>query len=153
MSIDYIKSPLGPIEITFSAIGIQTLAFNPTQPEPIEKRPAWAESWFGQITAYLLGEGPWPVLPVDIQIGTPFQNIVWQTLQKIPSGHIRTYSDIAVQIGRPKAIRAVATACAKNPIALLVPCHRVIGKNGKLTGYYWGLDRKKALLELEKNGL
>jgi len=83
--------------------------------------------------------------------GTTFQNKVWKELLKIPYGETRTYQDIAIDIGNPNACRAVGMACNKNPIAILIPCHRVIGKNKKLTGYAGGLDMKKLLLDVETN--
>jgi AraC family transcriptional regulator, regulatory protein of adaptative response / methylated-DNA-[protein]-cysteine methyltransferase len=88
-------------------------------------------------------------IPLDVQ-GTAFQQLVWKALRRIPSGKTRSYSDIAKTIGRPKAVRAVASACASNPVALVVPCHRVVGKNGSLAGYRWGVKRKAALLESER---
>lgn len=75
---------------------------------------------------------------------------MWRYLQSIPWGETRTYSQVAQGIGRPSAVRAVARACATNPVALLVPCHRVVGKDGKLTGYRWGIERKRALLDRER---
>jgi len=90
-----------------------------------------------------------PDLPVDIQ-GTAFQWRVWRALTSIPRGETRTYSDVARAIGSPSSVRAVARACATNPIALVVPCHRVIGTDGKLHGYRWGLDVKRTLLDAER---
>jgi AraC family transcriptional regulator of adaptative response/methylated-DNA-[protein]-cysteine methyltransferase len=87
-------------------------------------------------------------LPLDIR-ATAFQHRVWQALQQIPRGQTRSYAQMAAAIGQPKAVRAVARACAQNPVAVLVPCHRVIGSNGKLTGYRWGLERKQKLLQME----
>ena len=83
--------------------------------------------------------------------GTPFQLSVWQALGQIPYGETRTYGQIAAAIGKPHAARAVGMACNKNPLWILIPCHRVIGSNQKLTGYAGGLDMKRALLELEKS--
>ncbi len=88
-------------------------------------------------------------IPVDIQ-GTAFQQRVWEALRRIPRGEKRSYSEIAHAIGQPKAVRAVANACASNPVALVVPCHRVVQKNGKLAGYRWGVKRKSALLDKEQ---
>ncbi|MEP2437680.1 MAG: methylated-DNA--[protein]-cysteine S-methyltransferase, partial [Roseibium sp.] len=82
-------------------------------------------------------------------IGTDFEIRVWQTLLKIPMGRATTYSDIARTLGNPKASRAVGTAVGRNPISFVVPCHRVLGKNGTLCGYHWGLTRKKAILGWE----
>lgn len=90
-----------------------------------------------------------PDLPVDIR-GTAFQWRVWRALTRIPRGETRSYAQVAKAIGRPSAVRAVARACATNPLSLVVPCHRVVGSNGSLTGYRWGVDVKKQLLERER---
>jgi methylated-DNA-[protein]-cysteine S-methyltransferase len=82
--------------------------------------------------------------------GTDFQQAVWQKLQEIPHGQFSTYGKIAAQLGDVKKVRAVAAAIAKNPIAILIPCHRVVGARGEMTGFAWGIERKKALLKLEK---
>ena len=82
-------------------------------------------------------------------IGTDFEVRVWETLLTIPLGRATTYSDIASQIGKPKASRAVGAAVGKNPISFVVPCHRVLGKSGDITGYHWGLTRKRAMLGWE----
>jgi len=87
--------------------------------------------------------------PLDIR-GTAFQRLVWEALRQVPRGETRSYSEIATQLGRPRAVRAVANACASNPVAVVVPCHRVVQKNGSLAGYRWGVERKRALLESEK---
>ena len=84
--------------------------------------------------------------------GTGFQQLVWRYLQSIPSGEVRSYAEVAAAIGKPKAVRAVASACARNRIAVLVPCHRVIRGDGGLGGYRWGAERKRALLEAEAAG-
>jgi len=84
-------------------------------------------------------------------IGTPFQISVWNALLELEIGEVCTYQDIAIRIGHPKAIRAVGNAVGKNPISLLVPCHRVLRKNGDIGGYAWGIDRKRLLLDYEKN--
>ncbi len=88
-------------------------------------------------------------LSVDVQ-GTAFQEQVWQALRQIPTGSTATYSEVATSIGKPKASRAVATACAANPLAVIVPCHRVVRASGELSGYRWGVERKRALLTDEK---
>jgi AraC family transcriptional regulator of adaptative response/methylated-DNA-[protein]-cysteine methyltransferase len=88
-------------------------------------------------------------LPLDLR-ATAFQARVWQALRQIPRGETRSYADVARSLGQPKAVRAVARACASNPVAIAIPCHRVIGSNGALTGYRWGIERKKTLLEMEK---
>jgi AraC family transcriptional regulator of adaptative response/methylated-DNA-[protein]-cysteine methyltransferase len=87
-------------------------------------------------------------LPLDLR-GTAFQQRVWAALRAIPSGQTATYAEIAHQIGAPKATRAVAGACAANPVAVVIPCHRVLRSDGALSGYRWGVDRKRALLARE----
>lgn len=106
------------------------------------------EGWVERILAHLRGKEPHLDLPTDVQ-ATAFQRRVWEELRKIPYGATRTYSEVARAIGRPKAIRAVARACATNPVSVVVPCHRVVREDGNLAGYRWGLDRKRALLERE----
>ena len=102
-----------------------------------------------ELHAYLAGTRDAFTLPLDLTAGTPFQQSVWQALLQIPVGATRTYAAISAQIGRPNAMRAVGAAVGRNPVSIIVPCHRVIGANGSLTGYAGGLDRKAQLLALE----
>ncbi|MDQ7027409.1 MAG: bifunctional DNA-binding transcriptional regulator/O6-methylguanine-DNA methyltransferase Ada [Anaerolineae bacterium] len=102
------------------------------------------------VVNYLKGWQPHIDLPLDIRV-TAFQQRVLDELKRIPYGETRTYGEIAKAIGQPKAARAVGNACNKNPVPIIIPCHRVVGSNGKLTGYAFGLERKKTLLDLEKN--
>jgi len=104
--------------------------------------------WVDQILAHLRGKEPQLDLPTDVQ-ATAFQRRVWEELRGIPYGATRTYTEVARSIGRPAAIRAVARACATNPVSVVVPCHRVVRQDGNLAGYRWGLERKQALLEHE----
>jgi AraC family transcriptional regulator, regulatory protein of adaptative response / methylated-DNA-[protein]-cysteine methyltransferase len=106
------------------------------------------EGWVGKILAHLKGKEPHLDLPTDVQ-ATAFQRRVWEELRKIPYGATRTYSEVARAIGRPRAIRAVAHACASNPVSVVVPCHRVVREDGNLAGYRWGLERKEKLLAHE----
>jgi AraC family transcriptional regulator of adaptative response/methylated-DNA-[protein]-cysteine methyltransferase len=101
-----------------------------------------------QVQQLLRGKSAAINIPLDVQ-GTAFQQIVWKALRQIPRGQTRSYSDVAKTIGKPRAVRAVASACASNPVALVVPCHRVVQKSGSLAGYRWGIKRKAALLEME----
>jgi AraC family transcriptional regulator of adaptative response/methylated-DNA-[protein]-cysteine methyltransferase len=87
-------------------------------------------------------------LPLDVN-GTPFQQRVWQALRKIPAGKTASYADIARRVGSPKSVRAVAQACAANALAVAIPCHRVVRSDGSLSGYRWGVERKRRLLDLE----
>jgi len=108
------------------------------------------EGYVAAILSYLEGTEPHLDLPLDIR-ATAFQRRVWQELRHIPFGETRTYAEVAKAIGQPQATRAVARACATNPAALVIPCHRVVRADGKVDGYRWGLERKKTLLEMEKN--
>jgi AraC family transcriptional regulator of adaptative response/methylated-DNA-[protein]-cysteine methyltransferase len=105
--------------------------------------------WVGEVVQTLKSPAHSANLPLDIR-GTAFQHRVWAALQEIPRGQTTTYEQIATRIGQPKAARAVANACANNKIAVVIPCHRVVRKDGGLGGYRWGLARKKALLENER---
>jgi len=103
------------------------------------------------IQAYFAGDlGAIDALPIAETAGTPFQRLVWRALRTIPCGQTRSYGDIARQIGRPSAVRAVGLANGSNPIGVIVPCHRVIGASGKLVGYGGGIDRKRWLLAHER---
>ena len=104
--------------------------------------------WFERVRDHVLLPESALDLPLDIQ-GTAFQSRVWRALRKIPLGQTRSYSELAAQLDQPTAARAVASACARNHIALLIPCHRVIGRDGQLAGYRWGVARKQKLLEGE----
>jgi AraC family transcriptional regulator of adaptative response/methylated-DNA-[protein]-cysteine methyltransferase len=115
----------------------------------VRKDRAGLERWVTAILAYLEGSEPSLAVPLDIR-ATAFQRRVWQELQAIPYGETRSYADVARRIGRPTANRAVARACATNPAALIIPCHRVVREDGALGGYRWGIDRKSALLEQER---
>ncbi len=110
--------------------------------------PQALEGWVAKIIAHLRGKEPHLDLPTDVQ-ATAFQRRVWEELRRIPYGVTRTYTQVARAIGRPTAIRAVARACATNPVSVVVPCHRVVREDGNLAGYRWGLSRKQALLEKE----
>jgi AraC family transcriptional regulator of adaptative response/methylated-DNA-[protein]-cysteine methyltransferase len=106
-------------------------------------------AWVAILRGYLWGHARSLALPLDIQ-ATAFQRKVWDALSRIPYGATRSYGEVAHALGRPTAARAVARACAANPVALVIPCHRVVRENGDLGGYRWGVDRKRALLEQER---
>jgi len=108
--------------------------------------------WLNQVLEHVNGKSPRIDLPLDIQ-ATAFQWRVWNELRQIPLGATRSYQEIAKAIGKPKAIRAVARACAGNHAALVIPCHRVIREDKSLGGYRWGLERKRKLLETEEHAL
>lgn len=144
-----IESPVGPLLLVVSDRGIVALEF------PGGKiRQGWVESaektapYARQMNEYFSGRRRSFDLPLDLR-GTDFQRRCWQKLLKIPYGETRSYADIARAIGNPAAVRAVGLANGQNPIAIIVPCHRVIGSDGSLTGYGGGLETKRKLLELE----
>jgi len=105
-----------------------------------------------QLAAWFAGERTGFDLPLDLQAGTSFQQEVWQALRAIPHGGTTSYAEIARRLGRPAAARAVGAAVGRNPVSIVVPCHRVLGSGGSLTGYAGGLERKTALLKLEGVG-
>jgi len=107
------------------------------------------EKWVRAIVRHLAGSNPQLDLPTDV-VATAFQRRVWEALRSIPAGETRTYSEVARTLGNPNATRAVARACATNPAAIVVPCHRVVRKNGSLGGYRWGVGRKEELLDQER---
>ena len=106
--------------------------------------------WVKEVLLRIEGQPPHIDLPLDLQ-ATAFQRRVWRELQRIPRGRTRTYSQVARSVGQPKAVRAVARACATNPVSVVVPCHRVIREDGALAGYRWGLSRKERLLASERS--
>jgi AraC family transcriptional regulator, regulatory protein of adaptative response / methylated-DNA-[protein]-cysteine methyltransferase len=116
-----------------------------------ERNPEF-DDWIDRTIAFIETPQLGLDLPLDIQ-GTAFQQRVWQALQSIPPGTTASYSEIAAQIGNPKAVRAVARACATNQIAVAIPCHRVVGSDGSLKGYRWGSDRKRTLIDREATQL
>ena len=120
------------------------------EPLPEESPSPAVQALIGQLSEYFSGIRTEFDIPLSLK-GTPFQMLVWQELRRIPYGQTRTYGEIATAIGKPGAARAVGTACNRNPIWLLIPCHRVVGKNGSLTGYAGGLDMKHQLLMMEQN--
>jgi AraC family transcriptional regulator, regulatory protein of adaptative response / methylated-DNA-[protein]-cysteine methyltransferase len=115
----------------------------------VQDKSGKLHGWVLSILAYLDGREPDLKLPLDIR-ATAFQRRVWQELQRIPFGETRSYTEVAKRIGQPKATRAVARACASNPVALVIPCHRVVREGGDAGGYRWGVERKTELLKRER---
>lgn len=115
----------------------------------LKENSAPLKKWIQALVDYLAGNKPWPVLPYDVR-ATAFQRRVWEWLRTIPSGTTYNYSEAAKAIGRPSAVRAVARACAANPVALVIPCHRILPKAGGAGGYRWKPERKEKLLKLEQ---
>lgn len=150
------SSPLGDVLLAATTQGLAGVWFVHRQ-EHLPDSSAWATDHAHptlmtaatQLREYFDGQRQSFEIQMQPAWGTPFQRAVWLALQRIPYGHTRTYGDIARDIGKPKAVRAVGAAVGKNPHSILVPCHRVLGANGSLTGFAGGLDRKKHLLALE----
>ena len=110
------------------------------------------DSRFEKVVARVVGLVETPAIGLDLPLdvrGTAFQQRVWRALRAIPAGATVSYADLAAKIGSPKAVRAVAQACAANPLAVAIPCHRVVKHDGSLSGYRWGVERKRKLLERE----
>jgi AraC family transcriptional regulator, regulatory protein of adaptative response / methylated-DNA-[protein]-cysteine methyltransferase len=128
---------------------LEHLLYQEFQQANIHRNDSAYRDWVQVILKFIAGNEPHLDLPLDIR-GTAFQIQVWQALQKIPYGETRSYKEIASEIGIPNAVRAVGTACGANPVALIVPCHRVLRSDRSLGGYEWGLERKKKLLEIER---
>ncbi|MEO7391646.1 MAG: methylated-DNA--[protein]-cysteine S-methyltransferase [Ramlibacter sp.] len=149
------RSPLGPMIVAATDQGLAGLWFEgqkhmpdhagwPAQPAHPVLRQAVA-----QLDEYFSGMRTAFALPLDLQGGTAFQRSVWQALLAIPSGGTTSYGMLSRRIGQPAAVRAVGAAVGRNPVSVIVPCHRVLGADGSLTGYAGGLERKTALLQLE----
>ena len=150
-----IDSPLGRMIIAATSRGLAGVWFEgqrhlpetaswPEQPQhPVLRRAVV------QLEEYFAGTRTTFDLPLDLQGGTAFQRSVWQALLAIPAGGTTSYSMLSQRIGQPAAVRAVGAAVGRNPLSIIVPCHRVMGANGALTGYAGGLERKAALLQLE----
>lgn len=154
------SSALGLVLVAATARGICTIEFGDDEAELTARltqrfpqstmlpEDAQFSAWLAKLLAQIQLPQSALDLPLDIR-GTVFQQQVWKALQDIPLGQTLSYSEVAERIGKPKAVRAVATACASNVLALAIPCHRVVRSNGELSGYRWGVDRKRSLLDAE----
>lgn len=148
-------SALGPITLAASDTGLRGLWFEgqhyfPNLPDrPFSPRDSVLRKAEQQLREYFAGQRKTFDLPLDFSRGTPFQRSIWTALTRQPFGVTTTYSTLASQIGRANAVRAVGAAIGRNPISVIVPCHRVLGSDGSLTGYAGGLERKIALLRIE----
>lgn len=148
-------SPLGPMVVAATSRGVAGIWFEGQKHMP--DASAWPEQpdhsvvlrAISQLDEYFKGTRSTFDLPLDLQGGTAFQQSVWQALLAIPCGGTTSYGLLGQRIGRPAAMRAVGAAVGRNPVCVVVPCHRVVGANGALTGYAGGLERKTALLQLE----
>lgn len=157
-------SPLGRMLIAATDKGICAIQFARTDDELVQglmrefpfaqrrRDEAGMKEWRASLLHQMRNGKSSEALPLDIQ-ATAFQRRVWTALQRIPFGETRSYSEIAKSIGKPTAARAVARACATNPVAVAIPCHRVVRESGEMGGYRWGIERKEALLEMEHAGV
>jgi methylated-DNA-[protein]-cysteine S-methyltransferase len=158
------STPLGKLTLVASAQGLAGAWFDQQRHLPAalaaqtaDQNAPWPEQASNpilqeavkQLTTYFAGQTHGFDLPLDLSAGSPFQQAVWQALLAIERGSTTSYGALSTSIGRPSAVRAVGGAIGRNPISIIVPCHRVIGSKGSLTGYAGGLDRKIALLQLE----
>lgn len=154
---DYARfaTPLGPMLAAATDQGLCGLWFDGQRHQPDMATWKWVpqhpllQQTAAFMNAYFTGATARFSLPLDLAGGTPFQQTVWQALLQIPRGATTSYGALSQSLGRPSAVRAVAGAVGRNPVSVLVPCHRVIGMYGSLTGYAGGLERKTALLQLE----
>jgi methylated-DNA-[protein]-cysteine S-methyltransferase len=152
-----VDSPIGELMLVGDGRSLRGL-YMQSGPRPTPVRPEWTESAapFAGVTAQLAEyfEGRRTSFDVALTLaGSPFERRVWALLQEIPYGETASYGELARRVGQPQAARAVGVANGRNPVAVIVPCHRVIGADGSLTGYGGGLERKQLLLDLEANGL
>ncbi len=138
-----VDSPIGPLAVVLDGETVVGVRFG-APPGPVAAHRAAAE-----LTAYFAGELTSFTVPVEMRGGSAFERAVWGEIAKIPYGEMRTYGAIATALGDPGAARAVGTACNRNPVPVIVPCHRVVGAGGKMVGFGGGIDRKRRLLELE----
>ena len=148
----FLTHPTGEVSLIASDDGLEQIRFDATVPEEAvrcDDHPILRET-ARQLKAYFAGELRDFDLPLTLK-GTPFQIRVWKALQEIPYGETRSYAEQACVVGAPDAVRAVGSANGRNPIPIVVPCHRVIGSNGKLTGFGGGLPLKRWLLDLESH--
>ena len=155
------QSPLGKMIIAATDKGLAGTWFAGQRhlPSQLVEPYVWPEDAdhpvlkqaIAQLTEYFAGTRTVFDLPLDLDYGTPFQQTVWQALLAIPQGGTTSYGELSSRIGKPAAVRAVGAAIGRNPISIIVPCHRVIGASGKLVGYGGGLDTKRMLLDLESS--
>lgn len=150
-----LHTPLGPMTAAVTPSGLAGLWFDGqahhpgTLDAPEQPDHPWLRAADAALARYFSGAADTlRVLPLDLQ-GTPFQRAVWQVLLGIPRGRTLSYREVALRAGSPQGVRAAGAAIGRNPVSVLVPCHRVVGQDGRLTGYAGGLPRKQALLELE----
>lgn len=155
-------SEFGIMLVAGTDLGVTALSFHASEEEAeaflkeefpgesYSRSATGLQEWTDRVLNYLRGDCRELAIPLA-SAGTTFQRKVWDALQKIPYGQTRTYTQIALELGLPRGVRAVARACATNPVSVIVPCHRVVRTDGSLAGYRWGVERKQRLLERERS--
>jgi methylated-DNA-[protein]-cysteine S-methyltransferase len=149
---DVVDTPLGPLTLEGGPRGLAAVHFPGREPQldpEARDREALAPA-AAQLREHFAGERRAFDLELDLG-GTPLQRAVWERLRRIPYGETITYAELAREVGRPTAVRAIGAAVGRTPVPIVVPCHRVVGSDGSLTGYGGGIERKRALLELERS--
>ncbi|TWD80629.1 methylated-DNA-[protein]-cysteine S-methyltransferase [Kribbella amoyensis] len=144
-----IDSPVGDLSLAVDEVGLCRLRFGAVEVEPSVEPDDVLTATQEQLKAYFAGELTDFDLPISTQAGSAFERAVWAELRRIPYGEMRTYGEVAKAVGDAGAARAVGVACNRNPHAVVVPCHRVVGAGGKMVGFGGGIPRKRHLLELE----
>jgi methylated-DNA-[protein]-cysteine S-methyltransferase len=159
LAYKYVASPVGKLKLVASETGLIAILWENDNPRRVPLADLVEDNNQGilveterQLNEYFAGKRDEFSIPLDMR-GTAFQKDVWRALQSIPFGKTRSYGEIANQVGRPTASRAVGAANGRNPISIVVPCHRVVGSSGKLTGFAGGLEAKAHLLNLETSSL
>jgi methylated-DNA-[protein]-cysteine S-methyltransferase len=149
---DVLDTPIGPLTLVAGERGLRAIHFPGRAPEldAADRDPARLAPAAAQLREYFAGERTAFALELDLG-GTALQRAVWERLQAIPCGETTTYTRLAQDVGRPRAVRAVGAAVGRTPVPIVVPCHRVLGADGSLTGYAGGLERKRALLDHERS--
>ena len=140
--------PIGTCFMTATPEGVESLVLT-DRVRPLSAAPEYIKVWAQGVKDYTLGYDKLENIPVNIKGGSELQRSVWQAIAQVPYGETISYTELAERVGAPHAVRAVASACGKNPVGLIVPCHRIVAKDGGLGGYAWGLETKRFLLDME----
>ncbi len=154
--VDNVNTPMGLVSVGCTARGLRLSGFGPVRRidrkglRVVRKSTPLTRKAVRQLREYFAGRRRHFTLPLDV-VGTPFQRQVWQKLKRVGYGKTVSYGELARRAGSPKAARAVGMACNRNPLGIVIPCHRVVGADGSLTGYASGLSHKRSLLQIEQN--
>lgn len=144
-----VDSPIGPLSVAADDVGLCSLRFGAVPGVEVTPPSGVLATAADELSAYFAGELTGFSVPLSVREGSEFERAVWRRMSTIPYGETETYGEVAAVVGDPGAARAVGVACNRNPLAVIVPCHRIVGAGGKLVGFGGGLPRKRFLLELE----